>query len=132
MAYVNQEKKAKIALALKSVIPTAWKTSLAVSNHSTITLTIISAPVDLIAVINETNKYGQLVSGHFRINHHYLDNVFKGELLATLEAIRDAMNTDNHDRSDIMTDYFDVGHYINIQVGRWNKPFQFKPSKSAN
>jgi phenolic acid decarboxylase len=44
MAYVNQEKKAKI---LKKVMPKGWKYSLAVRNHSTIVCTIKSAPVDL-------------------------------------------------------------------------------------
>jgi hypothetical protein len=29
----------------------------------------------------------------------------------------------NHDNSDIMTDYFDVGWYLNINVGGWNKPY---------
>ena len=47
MAYMNQEKKARIAAALKTVIPPTWKWSLGVRNHSTITLTIASAPVDL-------------------------------------------------------------------------------------
>jgi hypothetical protein len=30
----------------------------------------------------------------------------------------------NHDRSDSMTDYFDVGWYISINVGKWNKPYE--------
>jgi hypothetical protein len=25
-----------------------------------------------------------------------------------------------------MTDYFDVGWYIDINVGKWNKPYQFE------
>jgi hypothetical protein len=32
----------------------------------------------------------------------------------------------NHDNSDIMTDYFDVGWYVNIYVGKWNKPYNVK------
>jgi len=31
---------------------------------------------------------------------------------------------DFYDNTDIMTDYFDVSHYIDIDVGRWNKPYQ--------
>jgi hypothetical protein len=34
------------------------------------------------------------------------------------------MNTGNWNRSDIMTDYFDVGHYIDLTFGTWDKPFQ--------
>ena len=48
MAYMNQEKKAKIAAALKTVVPKGWKYSLAVRNHSSIVMNIKSAPVDLV------------------------------------------------------------------------------------
>jgi len=57
MAYVDQSKKALIAAALKPVMPVGWKWSLAVQNHSTIVLTIASAPINLLAevlrVVNE-------------------------------------------------------------------------------
>jgi hypothetical protein len=29
----------------------------------------------------------------------------------------------NYNNSDIMTDYFDVGWYIEINVGKWNKEY---------
>ena len=81
---------------------------------------IIGAPVDLAA-----NFRGDGVKA-LQLNHYYLDTAYTGELLATFEAIRDAMNTDNHDRSDTQSDYFDVGHYIAINVGKWDKPFIVK------
>lgn len=113
MAYVNQEKKAKIAAELKKVMPKDWKYSLAVRHHSTIVLTIRSAPVDLIAI----NKYRQ-------INPYHLADHFTGELLETIKKIIAALNIDNHDRSDSMSDYFDVGHYVDVSLGRFDKPFQ--------
>jgi len=33
------------------------------------------------------------------------------------------MNEGNHDNSDIMTDYFDVGWYISVRLGKWDKPY---------
>lgn len=130
MAYVDQNKKARIAAALKPVMPKDWKWSLAVQNHSTIVLTITQAPVDLLAeytrVGNARRRYGD--SNHTRpdhadVNHYHLDGAFDGELLETFRKIVAALNTDNHDRSDIQTDYFDVGHYVAVKIGRWNKPF---------
>lgn len=130
MAYVDQNKKARIAAALKPVMPKDWKWSLAVQNHSTIVLTISQAPVDLLAeytrVGNERRRYGD--SSHIRpdhadVNHYHLDGAFDGELLETFRKIVTALNTDNHNRSDSQTDYFDVGHYVKVQLGRWNKPF---------
>jgi hypothetical protein len=48
------------------------------------------------------------------------------ESLDLFHKIRDALNIDNHNRSDSQTDYFDVGHYTSINLGSWNKPFVVK------
>jgi hypothetical protein len=34
------------------------------------------------------------------------------------------MDIGNHDRSDIQTDYFDVGWYKSVNIGTWNKPYE--------
>ena len=50
MAYMNQECKAKIAAALKAIPGlNDWSYSLRVSSHSTIVMTIRTAPFDLLA-----------------------------------------------------------------------------------
>ena len=33
------------------------------------------------------------------------------------------MNDGNHDRSDPQSDYFDVGWYVDVNIGKWNKPY---------
>ena len=33
----------------------------------------------------------------------------------------------NWDRSDIMTDHFDVGYYLDVHIGKYDKPFQVQP-----
>lgn len=130
MAYMNQEKKAKIAAALKAVMPKGWKYSLGVNNHSTIVLTIASAPVDLIAEAQKVVKarlldwqIAQAKPTEMSVNHYHLDGAFTGDLLATFEKIVAVLNLDNHDRSDLRSDHFDVGHYVSVHLGRWNKPF---------
>ena len=30
----------------------------------------------------------------------------------------------NHYHSDAMTDYFDTAYYVNIHVGKWDKPYE--------
>jgi hypothetical protein len=113
MAYMSQEQKAKIVVELKKVIPKDWKWSVSVEHRSTIVLTISKAPVDL----NAMAPHG--------LNEYHLDLNFSGELLETFKKIRAALNLDNFDNSDPMTDYFHVGHYVNIRIGKWNKPFIF-------
>ncbi len=120
MAYMNQERKKVIAAELKKVIPSAWKYSLGVSHHSTIVLNITAAPVDLLEGFRDDysrkNRYAQ-------VNEYYLDKNFDGKILKIMQDIKKALNAGNHDNSDVQTDYFDVGWYIDINIGKWNKPF---------
>lgn len=123
MAYVNKEKKAKIREALKLVIPKSWKWSLAVRHHSSIVLNIRSAPVDL---IKESSDLGKHVNdGYFSPNEFYIEDAFSESKELFLK-ILDALNTDNFDKSDIQSDYFHVGHYVDINIGRFDKPFEIK------
>lgn len=137
MAYVSKEKKAKIAAQLKQVMPKDWKYSLAVRHHSTIVCTIYSAPIDLIAMahknIDSNDGYSVQASerGYYDVNQYYLDRHFEGKILQTFREILRALNTDNHDRSDIMTDYHDVGHYVDLNLGRYDRPFVVHPHNIA-
>lgn len=120
MAWVDQQKKARIAAELKKVMPKGWRYSLAVHHHSTLCLTISAAPVDLIALnIRRPENKG----AYLRLNAHHLSHEYQGDLLQVFNAINDALNLENYDNSDIQTDYFDVGHYVDIRIGRWNRPF---------
>jgi hypothetical protein len=126
MAYMNQEKKAKIAAALKQVMPKDWKYSLRVMHHSTIIMTIQSAPVDLYTLCTYESKS----SSYIQLNEYYLENAYKDEkILAVLLAAKSALNIDNWDKSDIQTDYFNVGHYAHIHIGGFGKPFAVRDSE---
>lgn len=121
MAYVDQAKKQRIAAALKQVMPPDWKYSLAVQHHSTCVLTISAAPVDILSVLSCTGA-----AQWARINpYHYQSQIRDPALVQLFDRIIAAMNTDNYDRSDLQSDYFDCGHYIKINVGRWDRPFKF-------
>lgn len=133
MAYMSQQKKKEIAVELKKVMPCGWKYSLGVDHHSTLVLTISQAPVDLVAeyaahairrgkTINAAEIYANAKS--ISCNPYWFEDQFEGERLDQMLAIRSAMNSGNHDRSDISTDYFDVGWYIDINFGRGDKPFR--------
>ena len=117
MDYMDQTKKAAIAAALKKVVPAGWKYSLRVRNHLSIDMTIQSAPVDLLAAFGD----------HYQVNtYHYdrhLEKNGRADLVPVFDAIVAALNLGNHDNSDIQTDYFDVGHYVTLSIGRWDKPF---------
>jgi hypothetical protein len=128
MAYMNQEKKALIAAELKKVMPEGWKYSLRVNHHSSIVLTVSSAPVDLIGL--HSNK-DQWTNGYIQLNEYYLEHQYSGDVLEILKAARTALNTGNWDKSDIQTDYFNVGHYVNMHVGSFERPFIFTGKKEV-
>jgi len=119
MAYMNQEKKKAIAAELKKVMPKDWKYSLSVSNHSAITMKIRSAPVVL-----PENEYNE---DYLDLNVYHWENSKLLELNPEVRPIIDAslraLNHGNWDNSDVMTDYFDKGHYVNLLFGEWGKPF---------
>lgn len=119
MAYMNKERKAQIKAELAKVLPKGWKISMRVDHHTSLDVAIMSAPVDLMQFAQDHEKSRI----HYQVNHYHLGTRFHGEVLEIMEKIRAALNCINHDRSDIQSDYFDVGYYLHVSVGKWNKPF---------
>lgn len=133
MAYVNKEKKEKIAAALSKVIPITWKYTLSIGNHSTIVLKVYQVDHSFIAdgllQIDQLSSLKESLdsSGYFVLNRHshfQKDDTDRSGVVSLMNDIIDAMNTDNYDNSDSMTDYFDVGHYVDIRFGLYNQPLK--------
>lgn len=132
MAYMSQEKKAKIAPVIKSILKKYnVKGTLAVQNHSTLVLNIKQGPIDFIGNYQE-NQRGR-VSAFVReqqeiksldVNPYWYQNHFSGVAKEFLSEVIPAMNSGNHDNSDIQSDYFDVGWYVDVNIGKWNKPYE--------
>ncbi len=125
MAYMNQEKKAKIRSALIAVMPKGWKFALSVRNYSTIVCTITEAPFDLIGACRKSEHFDPASATYAGVNQYHPRERFEDECVADVfENIVAALNTDNHDRSDAMVDHVDVGHYVDLHIGRWDRPFK--------
>jgi len=132
MAYMSQEKKAIIAPKVKSICKKYGITaSLSVRNHSTLVLTIKSGKLDFITNNNEvtSNRPGGFRNGspakdHISVNPYWYHEHFDGKCKEFLTEIIAIMNCGNHNRSDSMSDYFDIGWYIDVDIGKWDKPYQ--------
>lgn len=132
MAYMSQEDKAKIAAALKKVMPAHVKYTLSVRHNSTICMTIKSAAVDFIGNAAKFSQYVKADQGHCDANHYHLENSFDGEALEILQAANEALHSaDFYDHSDSQTDYFNCAYYVDIKIGKYNKPFVFVKSAAA-
>jgi hypothetical protein len=128
MAYMSQEKKATIAPRIKTALKRyGLKGSLSVRNHSTLVLTIRSGKIDFIKNYNETVRplgYNRMADKYLDVNQYHYRDHFSGKARNCLDEIFTAMNDGNWDKSDPMTDYFNVGWYVDVNVGRWNKPYE--------
>ena len=129
MAWMNQERKAKIVAAAKPVLAKyGMKATFRCTQHS-ITCTLKSGSIDFVAEMNTDrnpidadrvrSQYNFEVNPYW-FDEHYKDGTAKdfiGEMVTALKA------ADYYDRSDIQTDYFDTAYYYNLKVGDWNKPY---------
>jgi hypothetical protein len=111
MAFMNQERKAQIAPVVKAILKKyKMKGTLSVRHHMSLVLNISSGAI----------KFDQ---PEFRVNVYHIDSHYTCVAKNFFKEVYLAMNTGNHDNSDIMVDYFDVGWYTDISVGKWNKPY---------
>jgi ABC-type transport system substrate-binding protein len=134
MAYMNQELKAKLAPAVKAILKRYNVKGTLATDRNTLTLNIKSGTLDFIGDFNTTiqndrsiwkgqtadRAYIQVNTYHYR--SHFSDKVIR----KFFDEITAAMNVGNHDNSDSQIDYFDVGWYVRINVGKWNKPYIFE------
>ncbi len=137
MAYVSQELKAKLAPSIRAVCKKhGIKASVAVRNHMTLVLNVKQGSIDFIENFIETDKaksycnyMDEAAIARIRkdqsldVNpYHYRDH-FSGRARKFLIEVMSIMNDGNWDKSDSQTDYFNVGWYVDVNIGKWNKPY---------
>lgn len=137
MAYMNQTRKQVIADKVKPILKRyGVKGSLAVRNHCTIVLTLTEGKVDFIGDMFDTFDHGLLGAMkpnkeklreqyYLQINQYWFQEHYCGDSYHLIKELLDAMKAaDWYDRSDAMVDHFDTAYYIDINVGRWDKPYR--------
>jgi len=133
MAYFTQEQKREIAPEFKAIMRKySLKGSLSVDNYSSVVATIFSGKIDFIGQSNEAEKaYCKRTDrpyyadrDNLQVNHYHLESSFQGQALDALNEIKALLFRGNYDNSNVMADYFDVGWYVSINIGRWNKPYK--------
>ena len=112
MAYMSQEHKARLAPTIKAICKKyGIKASLSVRNHSTLVLNIKQGTID----------FG---GDRIQVNPYWYQDHYEGRAREFLSEVIPAMyGPDYFDHSDAMTDYFHCSHYINVNIGQWNKPY---------
>lgn len=137
MAYVSQEMKKALAPQIKAVLKKyKVKGTIGVRNHSSLVVNLREGGLDFIGQANRDNKehaerrgtHFHEVKGNYQVNHYYAHESGDKTIGSFFKELVEAMNgkgssVQNHNNSDIQSDYFDVGWYIDINVGQWDKPY---------
>lgn len=146
MAYMNQERKQQRAPIIKAILKKYnVKGSLAVRNHSTLVLNIKSGSIDFIENYIKTdadkhygNKMSQDQIDYIRnnksldVNPYWYQEHYTGKAKDFLKEVLDAMyGSDYFDETDAQVDYFHCSHYVDVNIGSWNKPYQVEGSWEA-
>ena len=134
MAYMNQEKKATIASQVKPIFKKyGVKGSLAVRHHSTIVVNIKSGALDFIGNYNavqiarrDIGRDAHIVTQQYLdVNPYWYQEHFSGTCKEFFEELFAAVKGAGwYNNSDAMIDYFDTAYYFDVNVGRWNKPYE--------
>ena len=152
MAYIGAKETAQIRKKLKAKFPD-WKFSVVCRHHTGVDVSIMAGPVDFYnekvadnstsGVFHKCLESGQYVNvrkkepfftgneqarGHKGINHYFCGQHGKYEKLfkEILEIILYGSDRKWFDDSDSQTDYFHTAFYVNMQVGKWDRPYEYK------
>lgn len=137
MAWMDQSRKKKLVALAKVVLDKYGVKATFSTSRSSICCSIKSGAIDFIG--NYNTKLGNIAldeqyrtrrvraTGNITVNTYHIGASFDGVAEKFLTELKDALNTGNHDNSDISTDYFDVGWYLEINIGKWKKPYQYIP-----
>ena len=116
MAYISTEEVKVIREELKKNFPSrlGWKLSIVRRDYLSLSISIIQAPFELRN--DQNNAYEQ-------VNQYWIESRENKQSVPVLKKIFEIANKNNYDRSDVQSDYFDVGYYLNISIGHFGKPF---------
>ena len=125
---------------LKNEFPTC-KFSVTVKDGRSLMVALMEAPFKIFE--KDVDVYGNNINGKSSLNHYYLKHEYveqchyhtgqivhrcNGGVFLTAKAwdmlirVYEIANAENWDESDSQTDYFNCNYYLNMRIGKWDKP----------
>ena len=116
------------------------KFSIVKRDHNSIGLALMSAPYEVFATPTlesvptnriQTPEEGlkwwvrSIEKGHHTTNQYYIkdDYLLNDKGKEIMSFLKDCTLVYNFDDSDMQTDYFHTNFYIDLSIGKWDKPF---------
>lgn len=132
MAYITSEQIKSFRNQIKAAFPASkgWKWSVTKKHHSSVICALMQFPAGYdFAIKREGNDTSNPL--YSQLNHYYLDNSGLGKKeIAVLKKVKEILHSEHWDESDIMTDYFNCAYYVNMHIGKWDKPATQAPAKA--
>lgn len=126
MAFIKTEEVKAIRNQLKERFP-QLKFSVVRKHYSSVHVTIKSGNIDFSSLFEKSYKQGYIQLNPYHLYHY---NEFKPLFDEMVEVIKTAPISVGgdpwYDKSDAMIDYFDTAYYFNLNIGEWDKPYQYK------
>jgi len=130
MAYIKKEEISEIRKALKKAFPKVKFSVRGDSQYSSVYVSIMKSDIDFNALWEEgsyrkEHQYEDINIYHYEKHYpehkDFFDKIMK--IIKTAPASAED-GREWFDKSDIMTDYFHCAYYINLSVGKWDKPYE--------
>jgi len=109
MAYITTEEVKVIRNDIKAAYPRkdGWKFSVRRVDGHKVEVTIMEGPITFKDSNSRASSYPE-TSQQYKV----------------LSELSDIINKKNFDKSEPQIDYFCVGFYYSLEVGKWNKPYK--------
>lgn len=130
MAYITAEDVKAVRNALKAEFGNKFKFGVTKQHHSSVNIVVKSGPAPL-DTYEMKNQRGDMMAsnGNFQVNHYHTH--MYGEFQGFFDRLSEIAHTAPglaggrkwFDDSDAMTDYFSTAYYVNIEVGKYDKPY---------
>ena len=117
MAYVSQNDKKELSVGIKKVLKKyGMKGNIGVKNHMSLYVDVMEGPIDF------DFSHGE---GYSQVNTYWIDVHYKGIAKQFLnELLAEMKGTKYYNNDNAMFDHFDRSHYTDINIGKWNKPYE--------
>ena len=135
-AYVSKADTQRVRQLLKQEFPNL-KFSV-VKDGGRMSVSIMAGDIDFSDInddVPRTKRYWErwgnpkpVFDGKLDINQYHLDG-YNPKYTPLFEKIVSIMKGEDwFDHSDSQTDYFHTAYYIDLNIGKWNKPYEYKPN----
>lgn len=123
MAFISKEQVKNIREALKKEFP-KYKFSVTNRDFSEVSISLMASDLDFIPIQASEYYLNNIKNGFFPI-YKDLETNWEGKTLEVFKKISEIAEGQGwYDNSNAQIDYFDTAYYIDISVGKWDKPYQ--------